>query len=459
LQTLIEAADSVVSGHYDEHVAEVGADEVSLLARNFNRMSTAVQLREQKLVAIFNAVPVPMALLSRTGTADTYRVDDMNQAAKVVFSPTETTHNDALVNPLSKFLQPQDAARFSIRLARHEMPEPLEAPMLAGDGTQLQCLVTGGVFDIAGVQYMAMAMIDVTKLRTIEGQLRVLNADLEQRVEQRTKELASRNVDLALSIDRLQTTQQQLVQSEKLSGLGKIVIAVAHELNTPIGSALTASTTLQARDAEFRKLMDTGMRRSELHAFLADNDLGLGLIVRNLERAAGLVMSFKTVAVDRTHSKRGIFQLRDVIDTVVALVMPDAANKRISIQTQLDGDIEMDSYPSVLEQVLLGILNNAMRHAFEGMREGEIRITALCRNADVVLQVVDNGSGIAPEHLSKVFDPFFTTRLGQGSSGLGLNIVYNLVSGILGGSVSATSPSGEGACFAVTIPLHAPGVG
>lgn len=457
LQALIEAADSAASGHYDEHVSENGSDEVSVLARNFNRMSSAVQLRERKLVAIFNSVPVPMSLLSREASQQDFNVDDMNAAARATFSDGGTTAELPLVHPLTMFVHAADRVHFIAHVDQTKNPQALEVSMRNGQGQTLQCLVTGGVFNLGHTQYLAMAMIDVTVLRSIEGELRALNADLERRVQDRTNELALRNNDLAQSLDRLQKTQQQLVQSEKLSGLGKIVMAVAHELNTPVGSALTAATTLQMRDHEFKKKLIHGIKRSELNAFVEDNETGLDLVVNNLERAAELVMSFKTVAVDRTSAKRCKFQLSDVVREVARTAQAGLSAYPPELDIDVPADIVLDSYPGVVEQVLISLVDNSIKHAFDGLTRDVVHIHAQLRDGGhVVLSISDNGRGIAKEHLGKVFDPFFTTRLGQGSSGLGLNIAYNLVSGILGGTISVTSQLGTGATFTVIIPSHAP---
>lgn len=460
LQALIEAADCAASGRYDEHVREDGNDEVSVLAHNFNRMSSAVQLRERKLVAIFNSVPVPMSLLSRASVDRDFSVDDMNDAAKATFCSPERADHLPTVHPLSMFVHASDRVHFISHVEQTKSSQALEIPVRSGDNRTLQCLVTGGAFSLAGTQYLAMAMVDVTVLRSIEGELRVLNADLEKRVQDRTTELAHRNDDLARSLDRLQKTQQQLVQSEKLSGLGKIVMAVAHEMNTPIGSALTASTTLQMRDIEFKKRLVEGIRKSELHAFLEDNDTGLDLVVKNLERAAELVMRFKMVAVDRSSLKRCVFNLVDVVREVASTVQGGLSAYPPSLEIDIPADMKLNSYPSVIEQVLVSIVENSVKHAFDGLTRDVIRIHAHHRDEGrVVLSLSDNGRGIAKEHLSKVFDPFFTTRLGQGSSGLGLNIVYNLVNGILGGTITASSQLGTGATFMLIIPTFAPEAG
>lgn len=264
------------------------------------------------------------------------------------------------------------------------------------------------------------------------------------------------NQDLTQAMQQLQMSQESLIQSEKLAGLGSIVAAVAHELNTPIGNALGVATTMQEKTTEFQQVLRQGLKKSTLEQFLLDNETAQTLMVKNLFNAAELVESFKHVAVDQTSSKRRQFELGELLEDIGNTLGPTIKNLPISIEMQVKATINMDSYPGPLGQVITNLCNNAVIHAFEPEQGGLIAIAAEPHHTDkVVLSVKDNGKGIAAKQLKKIFDPFFTTRLGQGGSGLGLHIVYNLVTGVLGGSIEVKSEPGKGTEFIINIPMVA----
>ncbi len=183
---------------------------------------------------------------------------------------------------------------------------------------------------------------------------------------------------------------------------------------------------------------------------------GSDIIVRNLQRAATLVTSFKQVAVDQSSDLRRSFDVAQAIEEVVLTL--EASYKGIcTVETALAPGLVLDSYPGALIQVVTNLINNALIHAFDGKTPGTVRIaTRPLDIATIEITVSDNGCGIDPEHLGRVFDPFFTTKLGQGGSGLGMNIVYNLVTGTLGGGIALQSEMGKGAVITLTLPVVAP---
>jgi signal transduction histidine kinase len=284
-----------------------------------------------------------------------------------------------------------------------------------------------------------------------------LNTGLERRVEERTAELAEVNQQLEQTIDNLRRTQESLVHSEKLASLGALVAGVAHELNTPLGNALTAASTLQERTDEFLVEVESGLRRSTLNSFIEMVRASSPLITRNLVRAADMITSFKHVAVDQTSSQRRRFDLALVIKEVTDTLSHTFRKTPFRLEIDIPEGIELDSYPGPLGQVITNLINNALVHAFEGRDQGLMRISAQRDRPDwVVLVFTDDGRGIPPENLKHIFDPFFTTRLGQGGSGLGLNIVHNIVEGLLGGNLQVESTLGVCTCFSMDLPRVAP---
>lgn len=292
--------------------------------------------------------------------------------------------------------------------------------------------------------------IDITERKQAQRELQLLNQTLETRVSQRTAELSD-------ALDHLSRTQQELIQSEKLAALGSLVAGVAHELNTPIGNAVTVASAMLDAHHEFSLRMDAGLTRTALKHFVSTVGEGVDILTRNLQRAADLVTSFKQLSVDQSGHLRRVFDLKDVIGEVQVVMSPALRKAQVSVQVQVPDDIQLDSYPGALTQVLMILLSNALTHAFNDRADGRVTIGASTgKNGRVTVSVADNGVGIPEEHLSRVFEPFFTTRLGTGGSGLGLHILFNIVSGTLGGTVEVHSKPGEGATFLLDLPLLAP---
>ena len=293
----------------------------------------------------------------------------------------------------------------------------------------------------------------IETLRDITEQRRA-EAGLQDRAEALQQALS----ELGVVIQNLEQTQDELVRSEKLAGLGSMVAGIAHELNTPIGNSLMVATHLVSTSKKMGEVLKTGLKRSVLDEFLTNTDSAGDVLVRNLNKAAELVSSFKQVAVDQTSSQRRSFKLAEMIAEVVTTLGPTIRKTPYVIEQDIPDDIVMESFPGPLGQVMTNLINNSIIHGFDGCPTGRIRIEAEKGQSDgsVILKVSDNGKGIPPDILPRIFDPFFTTKLGQGGSGLGLNIVHNMVFSILGGRISATSAPGQGTCFTITLATTAP---
>jgi signal transduction histidine kinase len=262
---------------------------------------------------------------------------------------------------------------------------------------------------------------------------------------------------------RLRDAQAELVEAEKLASLGSLVAGVAHELNTPIGVAVAVSSSLEEKRKVFTgALAGGGLKRSALDGFLADVQQAAELLQQNLARAASLVGSFKQVAVDRAGTQRRPFELAQTVDEILVSLRPSLRGRGIELRNELPAGIALDSYPGALGQVVSNLLNNAALHAFpEGGPAPEggrcVRVSVFDAPAGQVgLRVSDNGQGMAADTLARVFEPFFTTRLGQGGSGLGMSIVRNIVIGLLGGRIQVQSQPGAGTVIDLLLPLVAP---
>ncbi len=262
-------------------------------------------------------------------------------------------------------------------------------------------------------------------------------------------------LDNANAYRQLQQAQSQLVAQEKLAALGSLVAGVAHELNTPIGNSLLMTSALQEKTDEVdAKIATQTLRQADLDEFLVDIRDSASLILRNLSSAAGLVSSFKQVAVDRTSAKRRKFHLLQTCQEILMTLMGQIRLSGHSLLTEIDETIHMDAYPGPLGQVLTNLINNALLHAFDGIDGGKMLLRAYMSSADrVCIEFSDNGVGIPQQNLERVFEPFFTTKTGQGDSGLGMSIIYNIVTSLLGGKIVIHSNVGVGTTFVLDLPL------
>jgi signal transduction histidine kinase len=261
--------------------------------------------------------------------------------------------------------------------------------------------------------------------------------------------------DNADAYRRLKEAQAQLAAREKLAALGSLVAGVAHELNTPIGNSLLMASTLQEKsDAMVARFAASNLRRSDLAAWVAESQEASKLIVRSLHNAAELVNSFKQVAVDQASAQRRRFDLAQACHEIVATLMNQVRLAGHTLELQVPAGIAMDSFPGPLGQVIINFVNNALLHAFD-QPGGRMLLTAAARgDGRVRIEFRDDGCGIEEAHLARIFDPFYTTRIGRGGTGLGLNIAYNIVTSLLGGTIRVESTPGHGTAFILDLPIR-----
>jgi signal transduction histidine kinase len=323
-----------------------------------------------------------------------------------------------------------------------------------------QPLRVGGADEIARVG-VAMERMRQALLSAFAA-LRQHNLDLEETVAQRTAELTASNGELSEALATLQKAQRELVESEKLASLGRLVAGVAHELNTPLGNALTVVSALDDRYRQLEGMLSGGvqLRRSTLEELARDTRRGQDILQRNVQKAADLVRDFKQVAIDQTADLRRDFDLAKVVEDVMVMVEPSFKHTPHLIQTDLCHGLIMNSYPGALGQVLTNLLMNALLHGFDGVAQGRVKVHCARLHGDdadkVELSVIDDGRGMDEPVRRRIFDPFFTTKLGTGGSGLGMHIVHSIVTNVLGGQIEVRSTPGQGTQMLMTLPLLAP---
>ncbi|MDH4190791.1 MAG: ATP-binding protein [Betaproteobacteria bacterium] len=294
-------------------------------------------------------------------------------------------------------------------------------------------------------------------LEQSEAKLLLLNSELEDRVKARTAELQAANAELTDSLERLRQARTQLVQSEKMAALGGLVAGVAHEINTPLGIGVTAASHLELKVRHLGERFRTGaLSRADMEGFLGTAAESSEMVLSNLKRAAELIRSFKQVAVDQTGEHRRRFKLKDYLGEVLLSLSPQINRTRHSVSLECPPELELDGYPGSFSQIVTNLLLNSLLHGFDGVDAGHVTIRVGELSQELLLTYADDGRGIAAEHLPHVFEPFYTTKRGQGGSGLGLHIVYNIVTQKLGGSITCESSPGNGVVFEIRVPRPVP---
>lgn len=290
--------------------------------------------------------------------------------------------------------------------------------------------------------------------RRAEHECCQLNTELEERVTSRTAELAKANKELQTALENLRQAQGQLVMSEKLAALGGLVAGVAHEINTPVGVALSATSTMAEKNRILRDLFATGeMKRSDLTEYLEATREGVEMSLLNLNRASDLIRSFKMVAADQVSESRRSFNVREYVGQVLLSLRPKLKKTPHRVEVECDEDLVVESYPGAFSQILTNFIVNTLTHAYAEGQAGLIRIKFEKNDSVLTLTYSDDGCGIAPEAQDRIFEPFYTTARARGSTGLGLHIVFNIVTVTLGGTVTCCSAVGHGTTFQVRMPI------
>lgn len=286
---------------------------------------------------------------------------------------------------------------------------------------------------------------DISHRKQVEQQLAILNERLEARVELRTKELLQTNQALTRTVNKLRSTQSQLVESEKMAALGNLVAGVAHEINTPIGIGLTAASFLEDRAHAEARLHPTDFTALAIESS--------SLITSNLKRAAQLVHAFKQVSADQSSEQPRQFYVAEYLQEILLSMAPRLKQCHPEIMLNCPPQLTLFSYPGALYQIIVNLIQNSLIHGFAEKSGGKIWIQVTSSDKQLQIDYSDNGCGIDETVRPRVFEPFFTTRRHAGSTGLGLHIAYNLSTQRLNGNLSCQPPKQgqRGAQFLLTI--------
>jgi|GEM_PF-1471746 len=275
-------------------------------------------------------------------------------------------------------------------------------------------------------------------------EVRKLNEELEKRVKDRTKELRN-------TLNNLKNTQEMLVQSEKMAALGGLVAGIAHEINTPIGIGVTAVSHLETKTKELMDLYKKkDLKKSDFEDYLNLANEASVLILSNLKRAYDLITSFKKIAVDQTTEEKRKFNVKEYINETLMSLNPQLKKTDINVAVNCPENLFFNSYPGAFSQIITNLVMNSLIHAYDKGDKGKIKIVINIKKDLIEMEYSDNGKGISEDNLKKIFDPFFTTKRNEGGTGLGLNLVFNIVTQRFDGSIKCNSRVNEGTTFIIT---------
>ncbi|MFZ5352250.1 MAG: ATP-binding protein [Bacillota bacterium] len=285
------------------------------------------------------------------------------------------------------------------------------------------------------------------ELQISKNEIEKLNASLEIRVIERTQELQE-------AMEKLVQTQEQLIQSEKMAALGGLVAGIAHEINTPVGIGVTAASHLDKETNEVDELYKNNrIKKSDFESFISTCRELTDVILTNLRNASELIKSFKKVAVDQSSEEKRVFNVKEYINEILLSLSPEIKKTKHNIKVNCSDDIELDGYAGAFSQIISNLVMNTIIHAYEPDQQGNITIDVEKQNDKIIIKYSDEGKGIEKENLSRIFEPFFTTKRNSGGTGLGLNVVYNIVTQKFNGNVKCISEIGQGTLFSVEIPI------
>jgi signal transduction histidine kinase/purine-cytosine permease-like protein len=341
-----------------------------------------------------------------------------------------------------------------------QVVSPSLSPLAAKPLTDTLIEVSGVFLVLIGIASWWLVLTQESR-QLAQEELDKQNLQLQQEVEERQLaeiQLREQAQQLKQTLQNLQQAEAQLIQTEKMAALGGLVAGIAHEINTPIGIGVTAASLLMEKAMEFAEQYQSGkMKRSDLEKFLDIAQQSSRMTLSNLDRAAQLIQSFKQVAVDQSSESKRVFNLRGYVEEILFQLMPVLNATPHTIVIEGDDSFTLNSYPGAFSQIITNLVMNSLIHAYPADAQGQVaagQISIAFQSIDgqVIFEYADDGLGIPPEHLGKIFEPFFTTRRGQGGSGLGLHIVYNLVTQKLDGTIRCENQKQGGSKFVIQLP-------
>ncbi|WP_346354103.1 ATP-binding protein [Azotosporobacter soli] len=475
INDLIEGTDEIARGDLSKRLKISRLKELGQLAKAYNEMAETLELRnlerERDRVALAasetkfsKAFRYYADVIGITRLTDR-KIVEVNEAFYEIFGyqaqeVLEHTTMEIGMMPDTEENKAKIAAVYR-DLNEGKAVRNREVEWRTKDGMNRLGLWSAEAIEINGERCSIFAWKDISELKKAQQELQEAHNELEVKVELRTQELTALNEELVASneelsnaLAELRRTQDQLVRSEKMAALGGLVAGVAHEINTPIGSSVTAASHLTVISKELREayqLQKLGTR--QFVEYMEDCLEGARIIQVNLERAARLVKSFKQVSADQVSETKRVFKVKEYLEEVLLSIQPHYKRTKHRIVTECDEELEVDTFPGAFSQIITNLLMNSILHAYDESDEGKMTIRVYKEDECLVLDYADDGKGMAKHVQERIFDPFFTTKRGVGGTGLGLYVVYNIITQQLGGSIRCESEPGRGTKFHIRMPL------
>jgi signal transduction histidine kinase len=441
-------AETVQHALYEIANLSASAVDTEALSARLHKIISALIVAENFLIALYHPETREISI--------PYFVDQMDAEAPVKRFQYGVGMSSYVL--ACKQASLHDAASYAQLLAEGRITEPLGntqiaswmgAPMLVHDQPYGVIIVQS--YDPAIVY--TQADLDLLAFMASHVAVAIARMQADRAVLSAKERLEKQNAEINAALTALREAQSELVRQEKLASLGRLVAGVAHEINTPLGICVTATSHLVQELKLTREELDAGaMTEDSLQQFLQIVDQSLRIMTTNTQRAAALVRSFKQVAVDQSSDDIRHFNLKTYLDEVLLSLQPKLKGRPVKVEVDCAADISLDSFPGAVSQIVTNLVMNSLVHGFEHEQAGSILIKAALDDGMVDFEYHDDGAGMDKDTLGKLFDPFFTTRRGSGGSGLGAHILYNLVTGALGGTVKVSSKPGQGLHYRLRFP-------
>ncbi len=411
---------------------------------------TRLQQSSQQTRALFQTVPDAIVLLDQEGT-----IESMNPAAERMFRyvghEVIGRNIDIFVPEAMRQKFAGNTARFLREKVDGLLGKMFETKACRRGGEEFPVEIAIAAIETEGQRTFAGIARDISERKRQEELLKNLNSNLEDEVRQRTEI----NESLQNTLEELRATQEHLVQSEKMASLGGMVAGVAHEINTPLGVSITASSILGTHTKQLMaKAAEGDVPESAYQQYTMIASESVKILESNLNRAAELVKSFKQIAVDQTSQQKRAFMVRELIDETLMSLGPQIKKTKLNLEVICDADVRVAGHAGAFTQILTNFIMNSINHAYDEDATGTLRIECHLEGQTLKLVYADDGKGMNEEQQQKIFEPFYTTRRGNGGTGLGMHIVYNLIHRDEGGTISLRSAPGEGAEFTVRLPIE-----
>lgn len=432
-------------------IADLSAQalDTDLLSASLHRIIGELMVADNFLIGLYHADTQEISI--------PYFVDQKDSAPPLQRFPFGKAMCSYVLS--SKQAQLHDLGSFRQLVANGIVTEPLGsteiaswmgAPMLVHDKPYGVIVVQSYDADIVYTK----ADLDLLAFMASHVAVAIARMQADRRIRKAKQELETQNAALNEALHALQEAQSELVRQEKLASLGRLVAGVAHEINTPLGICVTATSHLVQELKLTREELAAGeMTEDSLAGFFDVVDQSLRIMTTNTQRAAALVRSFKQVAVDQSSDDIRSFNLGPYLNEVLLSLQPKLKGRPIKVEVMCAPELVLESYPGAVSQIVTNMVVNSLVHGFEHEQPGNISVRAVLEDDGWVgFDYTDDGAGMDRDTLDKLFDPFFTTKRGTGGSGLGAHILYNLVTGALGGTVRVESAPGEGLRYHLRFP-------